>query len=489
MTVRDKRNVATPATSQSGRYRTERDFLGEVSLPQKAYYGVQTARAVGNFPIAGFPISTFPKLIRAMAAIKCAAARSNEELGLLRKEIAHAICLACEEIMAGKLSDNFVVDVRQGGEGTSTNMNINEVIANRPQELLGKRKGEYGFINPNDHVNLSQSTNDVYPTAIKIALIYDIRELTEAMGELIEAFRTKEKEFANVLKVGRTGLRDAVPITLGQEFGAYATTLGEDIERLNEVCGLLRETNLGGTAVGTGMNADPRYPELVCRNLNEITGLEIVPSPDLVEATQDTGVFVMASGMLKRTSVKLSKICNDLRLMSSGPLAGFNEINLPPVQAGSSIMPEKVNPVIPEMVSQVCYRVIGSDLVVTLAAEAGQLELNAYLPVIAFSLFESTRTLRNAIVSLEDRCILGITANREYSLEMVRNSPGQATLLSPYIDYEKAAAIAREAFQTGKSVYALAKERGVISDTELERLLSPEHLVKPTRMRKRSRGA
>ena len=326
----------------------------------------------------------------------------------------------------------------------------------------------------------------MYPTAIKIALIYDFRELTEVMGELIGALRAKEKEFSDVIKVGRTELRDAIPITLGQEFGAYATTLGEDIQRLNEVCVLLRETNLGGTAIGTGMNADPRYPQLVCEKLNKITGLEIVPSPDLVEATQDTGVFVFASGVLKRTAVKLSKICNDLRLMSSGPLAGFNEINLPPVQAGSSIMPGKVNPVIPEMVNQVCYRVIGSDLVITLAAEAGQLELNAYLPVIAFSLFESTGMLRNAMMTLADRCILGITANREYCLATVRNSLGLATALTPYIGYERAAAIAREAFETGKSVYDLAKERGVISETQLDRLLSPEQLVKPTSMRKRS---
>ncbi len=479
-------NSGTPAATGSGHCRVERDFLGEVSIPQNAYYGVQTVRAVENFPITGFPISTFPKLIRALAAIKSAAARANEELDLLPKEKADAICLACEEIMADELSENFIVDVLQGGAGTSTNMNINEVIANRAHELLGRSKGEYGFINPNDHVNLSQSTNDVYPTAIKIALIYDFRELTEVMGELIGALRAKEKEFSDIIKVGRTELRDAIPITLGQEFGAYATTLGEDIQRLNEVCVLLRETNLGGTAIGTGMNADPRYPQLVCEKLNKITGLEIVPSPDLVEATQDTGVFVFASGVLKRTAVKLSKICNDLRLMSSGPLAGFNEINLPPVQAGSSIMPGKVNPVIPEMVNQVCYRVIGSDLVITLAAEAGQLELNAYLPVIAFSLFESTGMLRNAMMTLADRCILGITANREYCLATVRNSLGLATALTPYIGYERAAAIAREAFETGKSVYDLAKERGVISETQLDRLLSPEQLVKPTSMRKRS---
>jgi len=470
---------------QPARYRIERDFLGEVPILEESYYGIQTMRAAENFQVTGSPISTFPSLIRAIAAIKKAAARANQKLGLLPKDIAEAICLACDEIMENKLSEDFIVDVVQGGAGTSTNMNANEVIANRALELLGKSKGEYGVVNPNDHVNLSQSTNDVYPTAIKIALTYSIRELMDAMVELIAALRSKEKEFADVLKVGRTELRDAVPITLGQEFGAYATTLGEDIERLNELCGLIREINLGGTAIGTGINADPRYSQLACIELREITGLNLIMSPNLVEATQDTGVFVMAAGMLKRTAVKLSKICNDLRLMSSGPRAGFNEIDLPPVQAGSSVMPGKVNPVIPEMVSEVCYRVIGNDLVVTLAAEAGQLELNAYLPIIAFSLFESTRMLRNAMVTLARRCVLGIVANREYCLRMVMNSLGLATALTPYIGYEAASAIAKEAFETGKSVYDLVVERGVISQKQLDRLLSPEKMIKPMRKNRR----
>lgn len=465
--------------------RIERDFLGEMPIPEEAYYGIQTVRAVENFQITGFPVSTFPKLIRAIAAIKKAAAQANLKLGFLPEEMAKAICLACDEVMGDRLFDNFIVDLVQGGAGTSTHMNVNEVIANRALELMGRRKGEYDVISPNDHVNLSQSTNDVYPTAIKIALIYSIRELSDAMAELIAALRRKEEEFADVLKVGRTELRDAVPITLGQEFGAYATTIGEDIERLHEVCRLLSEINLGGTAIGTGINADPRYPKLVCQELREITGLDLISSPNLIEATQDTGVFVILSGVLKRTAVKLSKICNDLQLMSSGPRAGFNEINLPAVQAGSSIMPGKVNPVIPEMVSGVCYLVIGNDLTVTLAAEAGQLELNAYLPIIAYSLSGSTRMMRNAIITLTHRCVVGITANREHCLSMVRNSLGIATALTPYIGYDKATEIAREAHETGRSVYDLVMERGVLSKRQLDRLLSPEKMVRPRRVDRR----
>jgi aspartate ammonia-lyase len=464
--------------------RVEHDFLGDVKIPWNAYYGVQTKRAVENFQILGFPISSFPKLIRAMAAIKKAAAIANQNLGFLSSEISVAICAACDELMDNKLFDNFVVDVVQGGAGTSTNMNMNEVIANRALELLGRCKGEYSLVSPNDHVNLSQSTNDVYPTAIKIALIYSVRELVEAMAELVGALRQKETEFNDVIKVGRTELRDAVPMTLGQEFGAYATTLGEDIQRLDEVCGLIREVNLGGTAIGTGINADPRYPKLVVKELRAISGLDLVLSPDLIEATQDTGSFVLLSGVLKRTAVKLSKICNDLRLLSSGPRAGLNEISLPAVQAGSSIMPGKVNPVIPEMVSEVCYQVIGNDLVVTLASEAGQLELNPYLPIIAYNLFESTRMLRNVIFTLARRCIAGISANRGACAEMVKSSLGIATALNPYIGYEEASEIAKEAYETGRSVYDIVLERGSLSKKQLDSILSPENLIRPHRMHK-----
>ncbi len=466
--------------------RVERDFLGEKWIPSSAYYGIQTCRAADNFQITGFPISSFPKLIRAIAAIKKAAAQANHKLGLLSSEITEAISCSCDEIRQDKLFENFIVDLIQGGAGTSTNMNLNEVIANRSLELLGHNKGDYHIINPNDHVNLSQSTNDVYPTAIKIALIYSLRELIQSITDLIQAFQSKEQEFADVLKLGRTQLRDAVPMTLGQEFGAYATTLREDIERLNEVTQLLKEINLGGTAIGTGINTDPRYPNLVCEELHRITGLNLKISPNLIEATQDTGVFVLLSGMLKRTAVKLSKICNDLRLLSSGPRAGFNEINLPAVQAGSTIMPGKVNPVIPEMVNQVCYHVMGNDLVITLAAEAGQLELNAYLPIIAFSLSSSTRMLRNALITLTNRCIKGITANREYCLQTVKNSLGIATALTPFIGYEKAAEIAQEAYDSGQSVYDLVVARGILSQERLLELLSPEHLIKPQRRRNHS---
>jgi aspartate ammonia-lyase len=350
--------------------RVEHDFLGEKLIPIDRYYGIQTSRAAENFQVTGFPISSFPKLIRAIAVIKKAAAETNRQLGLLPDNIADVISSACDEILQNQFFEHFIVDLIQGGAGTSTNMNVNEVIANRALELLGHEKGQYHIVNPNDHVNLSQSTNDVYPTAIKIALIHSIQELLPTMTDLIHAFQSKEQEFGDVLKIGRTQLRDAVPMTLGQEFGAYATTLSEDIERLQEVSHLLAEINLGGTAIGTGINTDPRYSAIVCQELRDITGLNLKLSPNLIEATQDTGVFVLLSGILKRTAIKLSKICNDLRLLSSGPRAGLNEINLPAVQAGSTIMPGKVNPVIPEMVSQVCYHVLGNDLIVTLAAEA-----------------------------------------------------------------------------------------------------------------------
>jgi aspartate ammonia-lyase len=461
--------------------RVEHDFLGEKLIPIDRYYGIQTSRAAENFQVTGFPISSFPKLIRAIAVIKKAAAETNRQLGLLPDNIADVISSACDEILQNQFFEHFIVDLIQGGAGTSTNMNVNEVIANRALELLGHEKGQYHIVNPNDHVNLSQSTNDVYPTAIKIALIHSIQELLPTMTDLIHAFQSKEQEFGDVLKIGRTQLRDAVPMTLGQEFGAYATTLSEDIERLQEVSHLLAEINLGGTAIGTGINTDPRYSAIVCQELRDITGLNLKLSPNLIEATQDTGVFVLLSGILKRTAIKLSKICNDLRLLSSGPRAGLNEINLPAVQAGSTIMPGKVNPVIPEMVSQVCYHVLGNDLIVTLAAEAGQLELNAYLPLIAFSLSGSTRMLRNAMITLTNRCITGITANRDHCLQTVQNSLGIATALTPYIGYEKAAEIAQEAFQSGQSVYDLVLSRGILSRTELMKLLSPEHLIKPQR--------
>ena len=427
----------------SGELRREKDLLGERGIVSSLYYGIQTLRAVENFPITGISIGQFPHLINALAAVKQAAARSNEELGLLDPAIADAIVRACEEIRAGNLHNQFVVDVIQGGAGTSTNMNANEVIANRALELLGRRKGDYAVVHPNNHVNLSQSTNDVYPTALRIAATWALDDLQSALADLRDAFLEKGEEFADIVKMGRTQLQDAVPMTLGQEFHAYGVTIAEDIDRLNETLPLVREINMGATAIGTGINTDPRYAALVRERLCEITGLNLVTSPDLVEATQDTGAFVQLSGVLKRIAVKLSKVCNDLRLLSSGPRAGFGEINLPPMQPGSSIMPGKVNPVIPEVVNQVCYQVVGNDLTVTMAADGGQLQLNVFEPVIAFNIFQSVDMLARACIVLRERCIVGITANRERIRQMLERSIGMVTALVPYIGYERASAVAR----------------------------------------------
>jgi aspartate ammonia-lyase len=466
----------------SGELRTEHDLLGERQLSVDLYYGVQTLRATENFPITGIPVSQYPHLIRALAAIKEAAALANQELGLLPGELADAIVRACREIREGRLHEQFVVDVVQGGAGTSTNMNANEVIANRALELLGHRKGEYHVLHPNNHVNLSQSTNDVYPTALKIAGHWGIDGLMKALAELRDAFHAKGEEFAGVLKMGRTQLQDAVPMTLGQEFNAFGVTIGEDVDRLREALALIRETNMGATAIGTGINSDPRYAALVCRRLSEVTGLELQTAPDLIEATADTGAFVQLSGILKRVAVKLSKICNDLRLLSSGPRTGLNEINLPAMQPGSSIMPGKVNPVIPEVVNQVCFQVVGNDLTITMAAEAGQLQLNVFEPVIGFNLFQSTDMLTRAAIVLRERCIVGITANRDRLREMVENSIGLVTALVPYIGYERSTAVAMEALQTGASVCDLICDKGWVSRAELDDILSPELMTRPRPM-------
>ena len=378
-------------------HRLEHDLLGDKEVPSEAYYGVHTLRALENFPITGITIAVYPDLVRALAQIKRAAAQANCELGLLERERMEAIVAACDEVVAGRLHEQFVVDVIQGGAGTSTNMNANEVIANRALEIMGHARGEYGFLHPNEHVNMSQSTNDVYPTALKLATYVGIFRQVDAMAYLRAAFERKAEEFADVLKMGRTQLQDAVPMTLGQEFSTYATMLGEDQQRLREAGDLIREINLGATAIGTGITAHPDYAPLVCRRLSEITGVQLMTAPDLIEATQDCGAFVQLSGVLKRVAVKLSKTCSDLRLLSSGPRAGLNEIDLPAMQAGSSIMPGKVNPVIPEVVNQIAYEVIGNDVTVTYAAEAGQLQLNAFEPIIAHSLFKSITHLRNEI--------------------------------------------------------------------------------------------
>src|SRR6266480_210028 len=462
-------------------HRIEHDLLGNREVPAEAYYGVHTLRAVENFPITGTPISIYPDLIRALACIKQAAALANQELGLLGKEKTEVIVKACEELRAGKLHEQFVVDVIQGGAGTSTNMNANEVIANRALEHLGHQRGEYKYLHPNEDVNMSQSTNDVYPTSLKVAGWSGVFGLVDAMAVLRRAFEIKAEEFRDVLKMGRTQLQDAVPMTLGQEFSTYAVMLGEDEERLKEAALLIREINLGATAIGTGINAHPDYAELVCRRLGEITGIPLITAPNLVEATQDCGAFVQLSGVLKRIAVKLSKTCNDLRLLSSGPRAGLGEINLPPMQAGSSIMPGKVNPVIPEVVNQIAFEVIGNDVTVSFAAEAGQLQLNAFEPVIAHSLFKSLMHLQNGCDTLRERCVTGITANRERMAQAVRESIGLVTALNPYIGYSAASEVAREALATGRAVYDLVLEKKLLSKEQLDEILRPENLTRPGR--------
>ena len=459
--------------------RNEHDLLGDRAVPAAAYYGVHTLRAVENFPISGNPISIYPDLIRALACIKQAAALANRELGMLDATKCDAIVKACEEIRAGRLHDQFVVDVIQGGAGTSTNMNANEVIANRGLEHLGHARGDYSFLHPNEDVNMSQSTNDVYPTALKLAGYIGIFRLVDAMAVLRRAFEAKADEFRDVLKMGRTQLQDAVPMTLGQEFSTYAVMLGEDEERLKEAAMLIREINLGATAIGTGINAHPDYAGLVCRRLSEITGIPVVTSPNLIEATQDCGAFVQVSGVLKRVAVKLSKTCNDLRLLSSGPRAGLNEINLPAMQAGSSIMPGKVNPVIPEVVNQIAFEVIGNDVTVSFAAEAGQLQLNAFEPIIAHSLFKSVTHLRNGCLTLAERCVKGITANRERLRTLVDQSIGIVTALNPYIGYANATQVAQEALATGRSVAELVLEKKLLSRERLEEILQPDVLTRP----------
>lgn len=459
--------------------RTERDLLGQREVPAAAYYGVHTLRAAENFAISGTPISVYPDLINALACVKEAAALANRDLGLLDAERTKAIVAACEEIRGGALHDQFIVDVIQGGAGTSTNMNANEVIANRALELMGKARGSYDILHPNEHLNMGQSTNDVVPTALKVAAWSAIYRLNDAMGELREAFERKASEFKDLLKVGRTQLQDAVPMTLGQEFSAYAVMLSEDAERLREASHLICEINMGATAIGTGITAHPGYAEQVRKHLARITGIPFVTAKNLVEATQDAGVFVQLSGVLKRVAVKLSKICNDLRLLSSGPRAGLGEINLPPMQAGSSIMPGKVNPVIPEVVNQIAFEVIGNDVTVSFAAEAGQLQLNAFLPIAADSIFRSLTHLRNGCLTLARRCVSGITANRERLQEHMDRSIVLVTALNPYIGYTNATEVAQQALRTGRGVADLVLEKKLLTKEKLAEILQPENLTRP----------
>ncbi|WP_290508706.1 aspartate ammonia-lyase [Alistipes sp.] len=469
-------------TVLSGKTRREHDLLGELDIPVEYYFGVQTMRAVDNFHISRVRLNFFPEFIKALADVKQGAALANRDLGLLDPTIADAIVRACCELREGKFDDHFVVDMVQGGAGTSTNMNANEVIANRANELLGHQKGEYQYCHPNNHVNLSQSTNDAYPTATRIALVRSIEKLVAALRELIGAFHAKGEQFAHVIKMGRTQLQDAVPMTLGQEFEAYAATLTEEIARLESNMQLFYEINMGATAIGTGINADPDYAGLCTKHLCEVTGLPLVEASNMIEATSDTGAFIMNSSAQKRLAVKLSKICNDLRLLSSGPRCGLNEINLPPRQPGSSIMPGKVNPVIPEVVNQVAFRVIGNDLTVTAASEAGQLELNVMEPIIVHCLFESIEMLINAMNTLREKCVVGITANEEVCRRMVYNSIGLVTALNPHLGYETSTQLAKEALESGKGIYDLVLEHKLMSEEELHRILAPENMVKPRKI-------
>jgi len=469
--------------AQSERHRVERDSLGTLAVPAEAYWGIHTARALINFPITRHAIYNHPDLVRGLALVKRAAARANARLGVLDPVKAEAIDRACAEIDDGELHGEFKVGVIQGGAGTSTNMNANEVIANRALELLGHEKGDYRHLHPIDDVNRSQSTNDAYPTAIRLAAGFAVRRLLVEHEALSTAFRQKAEEFAAVLKIGRTQLQDAVPMTVGQEFRGWAVTLDEDRARLREVLAWLGEINLGATAIGTGITADPRYAEAVRQELSALVGRELHTAPDLIEATSDTGVYMSLSGVLKRAAAKLSKICNDLRLLSSGPQAGFRELLLPARQAGSSIMPGKVNPVIPEVVNQVAFAVIGADATITAAAEAGQLQLNAFEPVIAHSLLESIAWLSNACHALRVHCVEGIEVDRQRLSEEVSASIGVVTALTPYLGYQVAAELAHEALAGGRSIRELVLERGLLEPSLLDKALAPERLsglVPPT---------
>ena len=460
--------------------RTERDFLGEAVLSNSHYWGVHTYRAAENFPITGIKISQYPEFIKALAYVKKSAAQANATLNILEEPKADAIIEACDKIIMGNHHDQFIVDVIQGGAGTSSNMNANEVIANIALEILEHEKGTYNIISPVDDVNRSQSTNDVYPTSIKLGLLLASEKLLKQMEVLKTAFENKAEEFQDILKIGRTQLQDAVPMTVGQEFKTYAVMLDEDIQRLVEARRLLLEINLGATAIGTGINTHPLYSKTVCENLAKLTGFHFIPASDLIEATQDLGGFVQFSGVLKRIAVKISKVCNDLRLLSSGPQSGLGEINLPPRQAGSSIMPGKVNPVIPEVVNQIAFEVIGNDLAVTMAAEGGQLQLNAFEPLICHSLFKNINHLTTGFNTLTENCINGITVNEEALREKVEKSACLGTALNPYIGYDKASDVIKTALQTNRPIREIALEKNYLSEKELEQILKPELLTRPT---------
>lgn len=467
------------ANENEKKFRVESDLLGELQVPAEAYYGVQTQRAINNYKISGKHMCDYPEYVKAIAYVKLAAAEANHELGQLPDDVADAMCRACREIIDGKFHENFVTDMVQGGAGTSVNMNANEVIANRALELMGYEKGDYQHCWPNDHCNCGQSTNDVYPTTIRLTFIEMNKQLVAALERLVASFRKKGEEFKNNIKMGRTQLQDAVPMTSGQEFTAFANTLEEEIGNLNRNVELMLEINMGATAIGTGLNAVPGYAELCTKKLAELTGENFTLGKDLVEATPDTGDYVSYSGALKRLAVKLSKICNDLRLMASGPRCGLHEINLPPMAPGSSIMPGKVNPVIPEVTNQTCFKVIGNDTTVMIAAEAGQLQLNVMEPVITQCIIESQTWLGRAMDTLRERCVDGITVNAEHNAETVRNSIGIVTALNPYIGYKNSTKIAKEALETGASVYDLVLRDKILIKEKLDAILDPKHMLDP----------
>ncbi len=459
------------------KFRVESDLIGELQVPIDAYYGVQTQRAINNYKISNTRMCDYPEYIIAMAYVKMAAAAANSELGVLDKKIGDAIIAACKEIVAGKLWDQFPVDMMQGGAGTSVNMNANEVIANRALELMGHKKGEYQFCSPNDHVNCAQSTNDAYPSAFRYTFVRMNKHVEKALQDLIASFRAKGEEFKDIIKMGRTQLQDAVPMTSGQEFNAFANNLEEELANLNRNAVLLKEINMGGTAIGTGLNAVPGFAELCTKKMSEFTGDTFEKAPDLVEATPDTGAYVSYSAALKRLAVKLSKTCNDLRLMASGPRCGLHEINLPAMAPGSSIMPGKVNPVIPEVTNQVCFKVIGNDTAVCFAAEAGQLQLNVMEPVIVECILESQTWLINVMNTLRTLCVDGITVNAEHCQKMVKNSIGIVTALNPYIGYKASTKVAKEALETGRSVYDLVLEHGLMTKGKLDEALDPKAMT------------
>jgi aspartate ammonia-lyase len=457
--------------------RLEHDLLGQKAIPDDAYYGVQTARAIENFHISGIPVSQYPDLIRALAMVKLAAARANHECKQFSTEVLRGIEVACQEIIDGKLHDQFAVDLIQGGAGTSTNMLANEVIANRALELMGFNKGQYEHCDPHTHVNCAQSTNDVYPTALHVAIFLLNGKLLADLRRLVGAFRKKGHQFHDIIKMGRTQLQDAVPMTLGQEFRAFAESIDNEIFALERVETVLHEVNMGGTAIGTGLNAPEGYAPKCVKHLGLITDKPIRLAPDLVEATQDTQPFVLYSAVLRSLAIKLSKICNDLRLLASGPRAGLHEINLPARQPGSSIMPGKVNPVIPEVVNQVCFKVIGNDLAVTIAAEAGQLQLNVMEPVIGYCILESQTMLMNATATLQKSCVDGITANADVCRAFVEHSIGVVTALNPLLGYDAATKLAAEAMQTGKGIVELVREKKLLTDEQISRVLNPKAMV------------